>query len=357
MNILLLSRYTNSGASSRYRSFQYLPLLRQLGYQITVAPFFSDSYLKQLYSSSTRPALNVVSSYAQRVLVMTRSRKCDLLWIEYEAFPWMPYWLESLLTDSRTPYIVDYDDAVFHRYHEHTSGVVRLVLGNKIDRVMQHSALVIAGNEYIANHARLAGAQRVEILPTVIDLDRYPLAPLPQNQRYTVGWIGSFSTARYLLEIREALSRVAQESMMRLVVVGARPPDMNGVVCETREPWSEEREIEESFGFDVGIMPLPDSPWERGKCGHKLIKYMAASRPVISSPVGVNRDIVEHGVTGYLAETTSDWLTALSSLRDSRTLREQMGRAGRRKVEERYCIQVTGRHLANLLEEALKRPR
>ena len=354
MKILLLSRYTDAGPSSRYRSFQYLPYLRTLGHEITVAPLLGDLYLKRRSASSPIPVFNVMRSYLNRVAILLRARQFDLIWIEYEAFPWIPYWFESLLLSSGIPYMVDYDDAVFHRYDQHSSPIIRGILGKKIDRVMKGADLVLAGNEYLADRARQSGSRWIEILPTVIDLCRYPLTPQSPNERFTIGWIGSFSTGRYLMEIEEALKNVSTSGRARIVIIGATPPNQDVIKYDIKQWRSEELEIEECLKFDVGIMPLPDAPWERGKGGHKLIKYMAASRPVIASPVGINRSIVDHGVNGFLASTALEWITSLNILRDDEKLRALMGLAGRRKVETKYCIQVTGPILADLMTEVVR---
>ncbi|MCX6135049.1 MAG: glycosyltransferase family 4 protein [Ignavibacteriales bacterium] len=353
MKILLLSRYDTLGASSRYRSYQYLPYLRSRGHTVQVAPLLSNLYLQRLYAGKSMPVFDVFAALVHRKLLMLQKRKFDLLWIEYEALPWIPYWMESMLLSSSVPFVLDYDDAIFHRYDRHPSAVVRAALGKKIDHLMNRSSLVIAGNEYLASRAREAGAKRVEILPTVIDLEKYPVTPAAQSDEFTIGWIGTPKTVHYLNEIREALQVVGREGGARVVTIGAEGVELSGVHCEHRL-WSEKTEVEEMQKFDVGVMPLIDGPWERGKCGHKLIQYMGCSRPVVASPVGVNSTIVEEGKTGFLASTTDQWVRALRTLKENRSLRLEMGRKGRGKVEQSYSLQVAAPRLASLLEEFQK---
>jgi glycosyltransferase involved in cell wall biosynthesis len=353
MKILLLSRYEDLGASSRIRSYQYLPYLRGLGHDVDVAPLLSNFYLRQLYENKKVPTVEVFLSYCRRLARLIGSRRYNLIWLEYEAFPWMPYWFEALLMKSDVPYIVDYDDAVYHRYDQYSSGLVRMLLRRKIDHVMKRATVVIAGNGYIAQRARDAGAKKVEILPTAVDLDRFPSGSSPQNSVFTIGWIGTPRTVHYLQVIKDALKIVCRNGAGRLVTIGSSSIGLDDVPTEVRS-WSEETEVEEMLNFDVGVMPLIDSLWERGKCGHKIIQYMACSRPVVASPVGVNRDIVEHGKNGFLASTTDDWVRALITLRENRTLREQMGKAGRQKVERSYCTALTAPKLAVMLNEASK---
>jgi glycosyltransferase involved in cell wall biosynthesis len=351
MNVLLLSRYGNLGASSRIRSYQYLPYLRERGIEVTLAPLLPDDYLRDLYAGEKPGIISILAAYLRRIGALIRRKKFDLLWIEYELFPWLPGWLESLALSKATPYLVDYDDAIFHRYDQHPNPLVRRMLGHKIDAVMRHAATVVVGNDYLRDHAIKTGAQQVEILPTSIDLARYPSPTPARTEAFTIGWIGSPATTRYLHRVHEALAEVGVHEQVRIVLVGASEPGWPDVP-HTIHSWSENTEVDEISCFDVGIMPLENSPWERGKCGYKLIQYMACGKPVIASPVGINTRIVEPGINGYLAETKQDWVQALTTLMTDAGLRQRMGAAGRAKVERDYTIQVNAPRLANLLRAA-----
>jgi len=314
-------------------------------------PFFGDYYQYDLYAGRPPRWWRIAQAYAFRLLQLARSISFDLVWIEYELFPWLPALGERLLTGLRIPYVVDYDDAIYHRYQLHRNSLVRVLLGRKIDVIMRRANTVIVGNNYLRDRAQATGARRVERLPTVVDLERYPTPPEAEGRIFTVGWIGSPSTVRYLSLIAPVLGDFCRQNKARFVVVGAREAALEGVTAEFR-PWSEATEVEDILRFDVGIMPLPDEPWERGKCGYKLIQYMACARAVIASPVGSNREIVEQGVDGFLASTDQHWRSALETLRDEADLRVRMGRAGRQKVETSYSTRVTAPHLASILERA-----
>ena len=349
MRILLLTRYERLGSSSRVRFYQYLPYLRAQGVEIFTAPFFSDEYVTSLYKGQRTSIKTVLGAYLKRLSILIRASAFDLLWVEKELIPWIPAWFESLLDSLKIRYVVDYDDAVFHRYDMHRSFLVRSLLGRKIDRVMQHARLVIAGNEYLAERARRAGAPRVECLPSVVDVSRYSLTNSTDSSVIRIGWIGSPITAPYLDLIREAIGKLSQAAPVRLTLIGAGNIQPFSQTPMESLPWSETVELEMSQMFDVGIMPLVDGPFERGKCGYKLIQYMASGLPVIASPVGVNEQIVEPGVNGYLAESSADWLDALRELRDDQEKRKLMGQAGRRKAEQLYNLQGTAPRLLNLL--------
>lgn len=354
MKILLLSLYDNLAASSRYRSYQYLPYLRQQGLEFTLAPLLDKNYIKNRHLGRRTSLSSIAVAYKHRISLLLESQKYDLIWLQSEAFPWIPAWLESLLLKSRTPYVAEYDDATFHRYDQHNSGIVRWLLGKKIDLVMAGSALVIAGNDYLANRAIQAGAKWVEILPTVVDLGRYPLSPPPENAIFTIGWIGSpLKSYDYLKEVYPALREVCGDDSAQVVAIGAAPLKLEGVPLEIK-PWSENTEVQEIQKFDIGIMPLTDTPFERGKCGFKLIQYMASLRPVIASPIGVNNQIIEHGINGFKASNTKQWIQAFQELKSDQNLRKRMGLAGRKIVEEKYCLQVTAPKLSRLLQQAVR---
>jgi len=356
MRILLLSRYSALGASSRIRNYQYIPYLEAHGFRITVAPLFDDEYLKALYSHGRRDWWRIFCNYCNRFRYLLGSRRYELIWIEKELFPFIPALLEILMSHMGVPYIVEYDDAVFHRYDLHPNKFVRVLLGSKIDAIMRRSAMVIAGNEYLAERARKSGASQVEIIPSVIDLERYPLAPKTRDHIFKVGWIGAPVTAKYIHHIHSALAEVFKDGQSQLILVGSGQMELEGIPVDIRS-WSEDTEIHDLQSFDVGIMPLPDEPWERGKCGFKLIQYMACGKPVVASPVGVNRQIIIDGINGFLAATKDDWIKALSSLRDDPDLRERMGTESRKMLEANYCLQVTAPRLADLLYSAAGKDR
>ena len=354
--MLVLGRYGRLGSTSRLRFYQFVPYLAEHGFDVESLPLLDDDYVTRLYSGRPLPALSVAASYLRRLRTLLTSRRFDLLWIEKELFPWLPAAAERLLRAAGVPYAVDYDDATFHRYDTHAWPVVRAVLGRKIDSVMRHAALVVVGNEYLGERAAAAGARRVERIPTVVDHHHYAAAAVESAPApFTVGWIGSPSTERYLEIVRGPLSALLAEGGARLRLVGATASALAGVPHD-RLDWSEDTEAAEAAAFDVGIMPVPDEPFERGKCGFKLIQYMAAGRPVVASPVGANADIVVPGINGMLARTDDEWLAALRQLRDDASLRATLGRAGARRVATHYSIDaVLPRLVAALTSAAASR--
>ncbi len=360
ISVLFLTRYDRLGASSRLRSLQFFPSLAGHGILVKSQPFFDDKLLGIKYKTGRYSLSQLLHAYYLRVAQLLKKSQFDLIWIEKEALPWTPTFFEILLLGG-SPFVLDYDDALFHNYDLHRLGIVRTMLGDRLDKLMKKSVMVTCGNTYLASRAVAAGAPSVEIVPTVIDLDRYPNhKPSSTISRYgskleteplRIVWIGSPTTSQYLQLLGDALRKLAVEHKFVLRIIGGGSVSISGVEVEEID-WSEDTEVENILNCDIGIMPLIDSPWERGKCGYKLIQYMACGLPVVASGVGVNSEIVRGGENGFLAATTEEWVDALSKLLQSSDLRFRMGTKGRQRVEQEYCLQKIGPHVARLLRTA-----
>ena len=376
MKILLFSRYSTNGASSRIRSFQYLPYFESMGWSVDVEPLFDNGYIESLYklrqseqaessiekkylSQTDVPAsvlskdkTGILMAYAKRLSLVCNSGKYDLVWIEKELFPWLPPWLEGIISRLGIPYIVDYDDAIFHKYDLNKSGIVRLLLGNKIKTVMRGAQAVIVGNAYLAEYAHRAGAIRVEIIPSVVDLSKYSPGVVSTYEKndsnFIIGWIGTPSTVWYLNAIEDALREVARKLPIELVIVGGGDFQIPGVNVRSI-PWAESSEVQEIQKFDIGIMPLPQSPYEMGKCGYKLIQYMACGVPAVASPVGVNGEIISNGVSGFLASSMKEWVDAIEQMLMNRELYSAIREQGIKKVEHEYNLAFCEKKLFSLL--------
>lgn len=329
--MLVLSKYGQRAASTRYRFTQFFPALREAGYQPELSPLLDDDYLYGRYEGRlSLPSL--LRAGARRWRDLLRAGDYSVVALNYEAFPYLPAIYERLLA-TQAPIVFDLDDAIFHRYD--LSPLLRPLLGRKIARIAQLSRVAIAGNAYLAEHLSF-GKNDVRVIPTVVDTTLYKPAPKAAGEVPVIGWIGSPSTAVYLERVMPVIREACAGGKARFVVVGAGRNAPEG--AESRD-WSEHREIADVQGFDLGIMPLADDPWSRGKCGFKLIQYMACGLPVVASPVGVNGEIVRQGETGFLASTPQEWAKALTELVASPGLRAKMGGAGRARAEAEYSLQ------------------
>jgi glycosyltransferase involved in cell wall biosynthesis len=354
MRVAFLTRYGPKGASSRVRAYQFESALQVAGIESVFFPLLGDGYLSARYAGG-RIVREVARALAQRLRHIGRARSTDLLWIEKELLPYFPAIVEGWLLAGR-PYVIDFDDAIFHNYDLSDRSVVRYLLGRKIDRLMAMARIVTVGNAYLHDRAIGAGAERIERLPSVIDIENYrlkerPVADNAKNLKVVVVWIGSPATVRYLDLVRDPLQRLAARTPIELRVIGAPAPCWPGV-CSSSVEWAADKEAELLVAGDIGIMPLRDGPWERGKCGYKLIQYMACGLPVVASAVGVNGEIVSHGVDGFLSTTDDQWADSLYRLASDPKLRADMGRRGRVKVEQKYSVQAIAPRFAALLREA-----
>lgn len=353
MNVLVLPRFDQLGASSRLRFLQFLPLLEKSELHCAVCPLISDELLVLKYSGAGYGLAALLAAYLSRIRTLMARSRPGLVWIEKEALPWMPAWFELALL-RRTPYVLDFDDAIFHNYDRHRSFWVRHLLGRRIDKLMSRARLVIAGNDYLGDRARAAGAKWVETVPTVVDLDRYPprdavgdRAPGPIR----IVWIGSPSTGQYLSLLAGPLAQLASLHAIELHVIGAAPVNLPGLTVKSL-PWSAATEAAAIQACDIGVMPLFDSAWERGKCAYKLIQYMACGLPTVASAIGANVSVTVEGETGFVVASDSEWVVALERLIVDPDLRHRLGRAGRQRVEQHYALQSTALRLGAMLKQA-----
>jgi glycosyltransferase involved in cell wall biosynthesis len=245
----------------------------------------------------------------------------------------------------------DFDDAVWMRDSYADKGFTSGKRESRFGSTVRAVDVVVAGNAFLAETARAAGAHNSWIIPTCVNVSRYPLA---RHDRLTVDmvWVGSSSTIRGLESVTELLGKLGKEVPgIRLKLVCdhfIHPPGLE--IVET--PWDEATEAAEIADADIGISWIPDDPWSRGKCGLKILQYMAAGLPVVTNPVGVHPEIVRHGETGYLASSQSEWVDAIRTLANDPGLRQQMGAAGRKMVEDRYSVEAGAKLWLNLISEA-----
>lgn len=253
-----------------------------------------------------------------------------------------------LLKQNSRRLFFDVDDAVM--YHNRPVGPLEQWRTNRRFRAIAKSAEIVAGNEYLAEIFRGAGAT-ASILPTVVDPDHYQVKTHARTDRPTLVWIGSKSTLRYLAQFAPALANAAQRCPgLRLITI-ADVPLMNSPIPAEHIAWSEASESAALVRGDIGIAPTPEDRWTLGKCGFKIIQYMATGLPVIASPVGANREIVLDGETGFLPNSQGDWPAAICALATDPDKRQAMGVAARRRVEEHFSITRAADFWSSLLKK------
>lgn len=346
MRVLFLHKYDRQAAAYRYRFEQYFPYFRSLGWQVSAQSLLESSYLTEKFSNQSVNLVGVFKSYCRRIWFLWKLKDTDFVVVYMEALPYLPFFFEFFLLLRRIPYAVDLDDAIFLNYKNHPNYFVRTALGSKFDRIFSRAACIFAGNAYLQSYAMKFNHNSI-VVPTVVDMTYYnhekdfshePSSAQPKP--VTIGWMGSPSTAKSLQFILEALATVAKTHGVRFLFVGSGP--LPFVLSNmTVKDWTEKEELSDILKMDIGIMPLEDNTWNKGKCGFKLIQYMACGVPVVGSPVGVNQSIIDHGINGFKATTAEEWVKSLTLLIESRDLRMQFGKSARRKIASEYSLNFT----------------
>ena len=352
--VVCYPRYSRLGASSRIRMFQFEDALAASGWDVSLLPFSSDHFIRSKYEGKSA-WLGVFLSYGRRLLDLRKSRKADLVWVQRELIPWAPAWIENFLSPRRTPVIYDFDDAVHEQFRDSRRAIVRAVLGEKIVRTVGKSDGVVVGNEVLADFFTTRTETPCVLIPSAVDTTEPYQTDQPlrgDNNPFVFGWIGTPLTFQaYVASILGEFDSIAKKLRAEFWVIGAGAPELSTAHVKYF-PWTKETEHQLLQSIDAGVMPLRDDPWSRGKCGYKLLQYMAVGKPVIASPVGVNAEIVTHGKNGFLVEEPGDWEHYLRMLAEDRVLASALGKNGTEVVVESYSLEVNAPKVVRFLRES-----
>lgn len=341
--------------SQRFRVEQFLPLLDESNISYQLACFMDDSTWKVLYSKSSviQKAWGITKGYFKRwkhVLIDVHHH--DVVFVHREAAPLGPplfEWIVSKLW--RKKLIYDFDDAIWIPNTTSENYLVRYFKAFwKVEKICKWASAVTAGNHFLAAYARQSGAQNVIYLPTVVDTEnRYLPNPIKKaNKIPVIGWTGSHSTLKYLDELLPVLQALEKEFEFVFLVIANKDPRLPLKQYKFIK-WNEATEIKDLQQIDIGVMPLTADLWSEGKCGFKLIQYMALGIPAVASPVGVNKDIIEDGYNGFLAHSVNEWQGKLSLLLLDPLLRASIGKAGIATINEFYSLRSQEEKFLNLI--------
>jgi len=357
IKVLALVPYAlNTTPSQRYRIEQWEPLLKQEGIALNMVPFADERLMALLRKPGHLAAKSaaMISAFARRSALVAATASYDAVFIHRAACLAGPAALERVIKLYRRPVIFDFDDAI---YFLHTAAANRLFgwlkFPGKTASICRQSAHIIVGNSYLADYARQHNP-RVTVIPSSVDTEHYCAAGnKASNPRVVIGWMGSSTSQTHLEMFAPALRELTARQDIEFRVVSDREPDLPGVKLAWRR-WSADSEIDELARFDIGIMPMPDDRWSRGKCAMKALLYMSMGMPVVCSAVGTNRELIRHGENGFLAATADEWLSSLNALIVDRSLRDRLGAAGRRTVEQNYSMNHCAKDCARVIRETVE---
>jgi glycosyltransferase involved in cell wall biosynthesis len=357
IRVLALSPIPEEGAGCRFRIAQFIPYLESVGFEVTLSSLFTPEFFRLVYKPGhyLRKTVSFAGLSLKRLGSLWNSSQFDVILLYREMFPIGPAVVERLLASrSRPPIVFDFDDAIFlPSVSDANRLIAALKRPQKVAAIIRTSDHVITGNEYLADYARRFNPA-VTTIPTSVDT-RLFVPSLNGSGNSTgssdpvVGWIGSPTTGSYIRSLANVLRRVRTRHQFVLRVSGAGEPfKIPGLIVQT-EPWALDREVQLFNTCDVGVYPLANDEWSKGKCGFKAIEFMACGVPVIAAAVGVNREIIRDGVNGFLASTEDEWVEKLGRLLSNPPLRRAFADAGRRTIEARYSLHVNAPKLAATL--------
>jgi len=354
--LALVPALYDTSPSQRYRLEQWEPLLREHGVEITYAPFEDEELHALVYESGMigKKARLVGRGLGRRLSLIRKVKDYDLVYILREAALLGPPVFERLIHQRDVPIVFDFDDAVFVSYRSPSNGYLSyLKFASKTKTICRIASHVMVGNPYLAEYARQVN-DRVTVIPSTINTERYQAPPAKNSSGpLVIGWTGSHSTVQHLDTLRSALKKLAQRESFRLRVIGTPKYECPTVEVEAMR-WRAETEPEDLSVIDIGVMPLPDDRWSKGKCGMKALQFMAMGIPTICSPVGVNTDIIQDDQNGFIAASEDEWVEKLSRLLRSRELRQRLGQAGRATVEQKYSAITQAPRVYEIFKSVLR---
>jgi len=353
--LFLLPYPLHKAPSQRFRVEQLLPLLDEAGIPYTLRPFMDEATWNVLYKGGSlfRKAAGIMKSFARRaVTVLWEARGYDYIFIHREAAPLGPPVFEWILKKLlRKKLIFDFDDAIWIPNTSAENRLAAIFKSHwKTRYICRWSDKVAGGNDFLCDYARQAGAGEVIRIPTIVDTDaRYDRLKMHRPGKVTVGWTGSHSTLRYLDGLMPVLQELQEELDFSFLVIADKKPELP-LKDWIFVPWNPQTEIEDLLKIDVGLMPLTPDRWSEGKCGFKLIQYLALGIPAIASPVGVNTRIIEAGTNGYLADNPAEWKAHLQALIADPQTRAKAGAAGREKIIREYSLRAVKQPFLDLFK-------
>lgn len=340
--LIVCAHRPNRSPSQRYRFEQYLPYLKEQGFDFTYSYLLNEKDDVLFYSKGNfiSKVLILLRSILIRVKDVFRLNKFDIVFIQREASFLGTSFFEKQAGKSKARVVFDFDDSIW--LADTSPGNKKWEFIKKPEKFfdnVKYADVVIAGNRYLADKASLYN-KNVVVIPTTIDTDfHFPKPELRNKDVLTIGWSGSISTVKHFELLLPVLLKLKQKYQNRIKFKLLGDPKYKNDLLEVEAvAWTEKTEVDQLNTFDIGLMPLPNDAWANGKCGLKGLSYMACGVPAVMSAVGVNAEIIKNGENGFLADNDEDWFSILGRLIEDENLRKQIGKAGRDAVLVRYAV-------------------
>lgn len=344
----------------RFRCEHFIPYLKQSGYKVTYSNILTKWDDKHFYSRRNYliKLFIVIKSFIKRLYDLTRVRHYNAVFIYREAFMLGTALFEKIIKWQKVPIIYDFDDSIWLNDTSQGNHELKwLKRPSKTATICKTATTVIVGNSYLAQYAQQHN-NNVHIVPTTIDTEYHKKKTTQQHankQPVVIGWTGTSTTLKHLYSLADIFVEIKEKygDSVQFSVIADTKPTLNNVMFNF-EYWSLDNEIEQLSKFDIGIMPLPDNKWTRGKCGFKGLQYMALEIPAVMSPVGINSDIVIDGQNGFLPCNNSEWVEALSQLIENKDLRQSMGQQGRKTIETKFSVESNKDNYLKIIDSSIK---
>jgi glycosyltransferase involved in cell wall biosynthesis len=351
LRVLFLTQYPEDGPSSRFRVYQYIGELQKQGIVCSVSPLITSDLYWAMYLEHQQLKYNLVeagTAVAKRLCCLPLVVRYDVVFVQKLPLPFASGVFVRAMRRLNDNVVFDFDEALYVRRETEAREVVRA------------SKCVVVGNDHLRDFARRYN-RRVTVIPTPIDTRHYTPTAIGEHESrrpdvVTIGWMGTSHQLKYLEGMEDVLASLGKSCRIRLKVVSNGQPKFKLFADYVFIPWRRQEELRDLWSFDIGIMPLNDDEVSRGKCGFKLLQYMAMGRPCVASPIGVNTQMIQHGVNGFLAGTKQEWRDRLYTLASSKSLRQTMGRAGRRIVCDSYSLDQMTPKLEAVLRQVGRAP-
>ena len=340
-SIIFFTRYNKQSASVRYRYIQYFNDLKKNYFHVELSYLFNEKFFKKKILLNKLNFFLILSNYIKRFIKIIFLNKKTIVVIHLELFPYLPSIGEKLLSLKKNKVIIDLDDAIFHQYTNLNNKFLNFFLSNKFNKMFNlKNTIIFSGNKYNQTEVlKMNPNIKTEIFPTVVNINNYvKRIKQNKNKHFTIVWIGSPSTSNYLKVILNSLKVLNNKYEIHLRLIGSGHIELEGLQFESYM-WNEQTEIELISECHVGIMPLMNDDWSKGKCGFKLIQYMACKIPCVASPVGVNKEIIDHEINGFLAKEDRDWIQYILRLKNDQQLYKQFSESAFKKVSQYYSFE------------------